>query len=48
MILAILAMTGPAGAEIVRPYAAGSLKAALTDVGKAYEKSSGSNRRLAR
>jgi molybdate transport system substrate-binding protein len=42
MILAILAMTGPAGAEIVRLYAAGSLKAALTDVSKAYEKSTGS------
>src|SRR5262249_14546321 len=42
LILAFLAMTGPAGAEIVQLYAAGSLKAALTDVSKAYEQSNGS------
>ena len=34
-------MTGPAGAETVQLYAAGSLKAALTDVSKAYETSTG-------
>ena len=41
MILAILAMTGPAAAETIQLYAAGSLKAALTDVSKAYEASTG-------
>src|SRR5262245_252451 len=39
--LAMLAMTGPAGAEIVQLYAAGSLRGALTDVGKAYEAAMG-------
>jgi molybdate transport system substrate-binding protein len=42
MILAILAMTGLAAAETIQLYAAGSLKAALTDVSKAYEASNGS------
>jgi molybdate transport system substrate-binding protein len=42
MILAILAMAGPAAAETIQLYAAGSLKAALTDVSKAYETSTGS------
>jgi len=37
ILLAILAMTGSAAAETVQLYAAGSLKAALTDVAKAYE-----------
>ena len=41
MILAILAMTGLAAAETIQLYAAGSLKAALTDVSKAYEASTG-------
>ena len=41
-ILAILAMTGLAAAETIQLYAAGSLKAALTDVSKAYETSTGS------
>jgi ABC-type molybdate transport system substrate-binding protein len=39
--LALLAMTGPSAAETVQLYAAGSLKAALTDVAKAYEAKSG-------
>lgn len=39
--LAILVMTGPAAAETVTLYAAGSLKAALTDVSKAYEAKTG-------
>jgi molybdenum ABC transporter molybdate-binding protein len=39
--LAMLAMTGPAAAESVSLYAAGSLKAALTDVATAFEKASG-------
>jgi molybdenum ABC transporter molybdate-binding protein len=39
--LAILAMTGPAMPETVQLYAAGSLRAALTDVAKAYEPASG-------
>ena len=38
----MLAMAGPAAAETVQLYAAGSLKAALTDVSKAYEASTGS------
>ena len=38
----MLAMAGPAAARTVQLYAAGSLKAALTDVGKAYEASTGS------
>ena len=42
VILAILAMTGPAAAETIQLYAAGSLNAALTDVSKAYEASTGS------
>jgi molybdenum ABC transporter molybdate-binding protein len=37
----MLAMTMPAAADTVSLYAAGSLKAALTDVGKAFEKASG-------
>lgn len=40
--LAMMAMTGPAAAESVSLYAAGSLKAALTDVATAFEKASGS------
>jgi len=39
--LAVLAMTGPATAETVQLYAAGSLKDALGDVAKAYEAKSG-------
>jgi len=39
--LAMLAMTGPAAAENVSLYAAGSLRAALTEVTKAYEAASG-------
>lgn len=42
IIFAMLAMTKPAAAETVQLYAAGSLKAALTDVSKAYEASWGS------
>ena len=41
-ILAIFAMTGLASAETIQLYAAGSLKAALTEVSKAYETSTGS------
>ena len=41
MILAMLAMTGPAAADTIQLFAAGSLKAALTDVAKAYEAASG-------
>jgi len=41
MILAMLAMTGPAAADTIQLFAAGSLKAALTDVAKAYEATSG-------
>jgi molybdate transport system substrate-binding protein len=39
--LAILSMTGPAMAETIQLYAAGSLKLALIDVAKAYEATSG-------
>jgi len=39
--LAILAMTGPAAAETVSLYAAGSLRGALTDVAKAFEAATG-------
>src|SRR5882757_975225 len=39
--LAILAMTGPAMSETIQLYAAGSLKAALSDVAKTYEAASG-------
>ena len=35
-------MTGPAAADTIQLYAAGSLKAALTDVSKTYETSTGS------
>jgi len=42
IIFAMLAMTEPAAAETVQLYAAGSLKAALTDVSNAYEASWGS------
>jgi ABC-type molybdate transport system substrate-binding protein len=41
MILAMLAMTGPAAADTIQLFAAGSLKAALTDVAKAYEAMTG-------
>jgi molybdate transport system substrate-binding protein len=41
MILATLAMTGPAAADTIQLFAAGSLKAALTDVAEAYETVSG-------
>jgi len=37
----MLAMTGPAAADTIQLFAAGSLKAALTDVAKAYEATSG-------
>jgi ABC-type molybdate transport system substrate-binding protein len=39
--LAMAVIAGPAAAETVALYAAGSLKAALTDVAKAYETASG-------
>jgi molybdenum ABC transporter molybdate-binding protein len=39
--LAVLAMTGPAVAETVQLFAAGSLRDALTEVAKAYEAKSG-------
>ena len=39
MILAVAVMTGPAAAETVQLYAAGSLKAALDEISKAYENS---------
>jgi molybdate transport system substrate-binding protein len=42
IILAVIAMTGPAASETVQLHAAGSLKGALTDVAKAYEASTGS------
>ncbi len=38
---AMLAMTGAAAAEMVQPYAAGSLKAALSEVAKAFEAKTG-------
>ena len=41
LTLAILAMTGPAMSETVQLYAASSLKAALSDVAKVYEATSG-------
>jgi molybdate transport system substrate-binding protein len=41
ILLAMVAMTGPALAETVQVYAAGSLKAALTDIAKAYDASTG-------
>jgi molybdate transport system substrate-binding protein len=41
IVLAMLAMARPAAAETVHLYAAGSLKAALTDVAKAYEAMTG-------
>ena len=41
MILAMLAMTGPAAADTIQLFAAGSLKTALTEVAKAYEAASG-------
>jgi molybdate transport system substrate-binding protein len=40
-LLAVVAMIGPALAETVQVYAAGSLKAALTDIAKAYDTSTG-------
>jgi molybdate transport system substrate-binding protein len=39
--LAMLAMTGPATAETVQLYAAGSLKAALSEVAKVFEAKTG-------
>jgi molybdenum ABC transporter molybdate-binding protein len=39
--LAMMAMTGPAAADTVSLYAAGSLKAALTDVATAFEAATG-------
>ena len=39
--LAMLAMVGPAAAETVQLYGAGSLKGALTDLAKAYETTTG-------
>jgi len=41
MLATMVAMTGPAAAEVVRLYAAGSLKSALTGVASAYEASTG-------
>jgi molybdate transport system substrate-binding protein len=41
IVLAMLAMARPAAAETVQLYAAGSLKAALTEVAKAYEAMTG-------
>jgi molybdenum ABC transporter molybdate-binding protein len=41
VILAVLAMTGPAAADTIQLFAAGSLKGALTEVAKAYEAASG-------
>jgi len=41
LILAMLAMAGPAAADTVQLYAAGSLKNALDSVAKAYETASG-------
>src|SRR5581483_3469095 len=41
IIAAVLAMTGPAAADTIQLFAAGSLKAALTDVARAYETASG-------
>src|SRR5262245_30612358 len=40
-LIMVAAMSGPATAETVQLFAAGSLRAALTDVGAAFEKSSG-------
>ena len=37
ILLAMLATLGPAAAETIHLYAAGSLKSALTDVAKAFE-----------
>jgi molybdenum ABC transporter molybdate-binding protein len=41
IVIAMIAMTTPAAAETVSLYAAGSLKAALTDVGKAFAAAAG-------
>jgi molybdate transport system substrate-binding protein len=41
IVMATLAMAGPATAETVQLYAAGSLKGGLTDVAKAYEAMTG-------
>jgi molybdate transport system substrate-binding protein len=41
LILAMLAMTGPAAAETIQVYAAGSLRAVLTDIAAAYETATG-------
>ena len=41
IILAMLAMAGPAAAKTVQLYAAGSLKDALTDVARVYEATTG-------
>jgi molybdate transport system substrate-binding protein len=41
VVLATLAMVGPAAAETVQLYAAGSLRGALTEIAKVYESSTG-------
>lgn len=41
IVLALLAMAGPAAAETIHLYAAGSLKSALTDVARVYESATG-------
>ncbi len=41
LILAMLAIVGPAAGETIQLFAAGSLRGALTDVASAYEASSG-------
>ena len=41
MVLATLAMIGPAAAETVQLYAAGSLRGALIEIAKAYKSSTG-------
>jgi accessory colonization factor AcfC len=41
MVLAMLAMMGPAAAETVQLYAAGSLRGALTEIAKVYASSTG-------
>jgi len=41
LVLAATVMTGPAAAETISLYAAGSLRGAMTDIAKAYETASG-------
>src|SRR5262245_66381154 len=41
LVLAMLATAGPAAAETVQLYAAGSLKGALTDMARAFEAATG-------